>query len=113
MLRLWHNARCSKSRAALKILESAGVEFEVFNYLSTSPDRDEIGKVLQKLGIPAHELVRTCEPEWRITGLSLESPEDPIQRALAAYPILIQRPILEAGDRAIIGRPPERVRELL
>ena len=113
MLRLWHNARCSKSRTALKILEDAKAEFEVFNYLSSPPNLDEIGAILKKLRLPACDIVRTDEPEWRITGLSLASSESAIQRALVAYPILIQRPILENETRAVIGRPPERIRELL
>ncbi|MEM7210406.1 MAG: ArsC/Spx/MgsR family protein, partial [Pseudomonadota bacterium] len=103
----------SKSRAALQILEGAKTEFEVFNYLSRPPSIDQIKGVLRKLGISAIELVRTSEPEWRITGLQASSSESAIQRALAAYPILIQRPILETETRAVIGRPPERVRELL
>ena len=113
MLLLWHNPRCSKSRAALTLLENAGADFEVCNYLRTPPNGDRVDAVLEKLGLPVLDLVRTNEPEWRITGLSSDSPAMAIRKALITYPILIQRPILEAEDRAVIGRPPERVLELL
>ena len=113
MLRLWHNPRCSKSRATLKLLESAKADFEVFPYINTPPDGERLDAVLAKLDVPILELLRTNEPEWRITGLSVESPAPAIRRAMITYPILIQRPILEAEDRAVIGRPPERVLELL
>lgn len=113
MLLLWHNPRCSKSRAALALLETAKADFEVFLYIHTPPDSARLDGVLKKLGASAIDLLRTNEPEWRITGLDTDSPEAAIRRALVTYPILIQRPILEAEDRAVIGRPPERILELL
>ena len=113
MLRLWHNPRCSKSRAALELLEDAKADFELFHYVLTPPNGARLDVLLEKLDIPILELIRMNEPEWRITGLTKESPEAAIRKALLTYPILIQRPILEAEDRAVIGRPPERVLELL
>ena len=113
MLWLWHNARCSKCRAVLQLLESARADFEIYHYLTAPPDGDRLDALLEKLGIPIVDVLRTNEPEWRITGLSPESPTSAIRKAMITYPILIQHPILEAPDRAVIGRPPERVRELL
>ena len=113
MLRLWHNSRCSKSRAALQLLENAKVEFEVFHYLMTPPNGERMDGVIEKLGIPIIEAVRLNEPEWRITGLDVSSPAVAIRRAIISYPILIQRPILETDDAAVIGRPPERILELI
>ncbi len=113
MLQLWHNSRCSKPRAALKLLEAAKVEFEVFHYLMTPANGEKLDALIKKLGIPIIEAVRLNEPEWRITGLEVSSPADAIRRAMVSYPILIQRPILETDDAAVIGRPPERILELL
>lgn len=113
MLRLWYNPRCSKSREALVLLEKSTAEFEVFDYLRTPPDAQSLDGVLDKLGMQARELVRMGEPEWRITGLQENSPDMAIRQALIAFPVLIQRPILEAEDSAVICRPPERVLELL
>ena len=113
MLQLWHNPRCSKSRAALRLLENAKAEFEVYHYLMTPPNGARLDRLLGKLKQPITEVLRTNEPEWRITGLDLESPDLAIRRAMTSYPILIQRPILEADDAAVIGRPPERILELL
>ncbi len=113
MLQLWHNPRCSKSRAALKLLENAKAEFEVFHYLMTPPNGARLDAVIEKLGIPMIEAVRLKEPEWRITGLDENSPAAAVRRAMISYPILIQRPILETEDAAVIGRPPERILELL
>lgn len=113
MMRLWHNPRCSKSRTAIKLLEDAKADFEVYLYLARAPRIEEIDALIDKLGTTAAQLLRTGEPEWRVTGLSLESAETAIRRAMAAFPILIQRPILETGDRAVVGRPPERVLDLL
>ena len=113
MLRLWHNPRCSKSRAALDLLETAKADFEIFHFVSTPPNSTRLDKILEKLGITAIDLLRTGEPEWRITGLNTDSPEAALRRAMITYPILIERPILEAEDRAVVGRPPERILELL
>lgn len=113
MLLLWHNPRCSKSRAALDLLETAKADFEIFLYTRTPPNSARLDELLEKLGISGFELLRTNEPEWRITGLDADSSEMSLRRALITYPVLIQRPILETDDRAVIGRPPERILELL
>lgn len=113
MLRIWHNPRCSKSRATLSLLEQQGHEPEVFRYLDTPPDNATLQAVLGKLQMAPANLLRRGEAAWKEAGLSLDSPEDEIRSLMTANPILIERPIVETADRAAIGRPPEAVLEIL
>jgi arsenate reductase len=111
---LYHNPRCSKSRAALALLEERGEKIEVVRYLDTPPSEAELAAVLKKLAIPARKLVRTKEPLYKQLGL--DDPtlcERDLVRALAANPVLIERPIAIRGNKAIVGRPPEKVLEIL
>lgn len=108
-MRLWHNPRCSKSRHALALLEEAGHAPEIYLYLQDPADRDALSTVLVKLGIPAASLVRTGQSEWAATGLTPDSAEADIVQAMIDHPILIERPILETPDKAVIGRPPDAV----
>lgn len=109
---LYHNPRCSKSRAALALLTDRGADIELVEYLKTPPSRTALAALLSKLDQPAIAMVRTDEPEFRpYAGRTLSDAE--VLDALAENPRLLQRPIAEAGDRARIGRPPERVLELL
>ena len=114
MLRLWHNPRCSKSREALKLLEDRGADVEVFRYLDTPPDAAMLDALLGKLGVPAAgAIVRRGEKAWKESGLATDGPEPDIRAAMLAHPILIESPILETDDQAVVGRPPETVLELL
>lgn len=111
---IWHNPRCSKSRAALELLRSRGVEPHVVLYLDSPPSSERIEQVLELLGIEPRELMRKTEPEYR--NLALGEPalaRHSLVKALAEHPILIERPIVIANERAVVGRPPERVLELL
>lgn len=111
---LYHNPRCSKSRGALELLQQRGIEPEIVRYLDTPPDAGTLRGLVQRLGIPPRDLLRTGEEEY--TSLGLADPtldDDAIIAAMAANPRLIERPILDRGDRAVIGRPPERVLELV
>lgn len=110
---LYHNPRCSKSRAALALLQERGVEPEVVLYLQTPPSIDELKRLLGRLGLSAAELVRSKEGAYRDAGLGKQSSEAELLQAMAWEPKLIERPILVRGDRAVIGRPPEKVLELL
>src|SRR6056297_1629483 len=112
-LTIYHNPRCSKSREALALLQENGVSPEIVLYLDTPPGTAELRQLLARLGIPAIELVRRNEEEYRSAGLSTASSEAGIIAAIAAHPRLLQRPIVVRGDRAIIGRPPENVLDLL
>lgn len=113
-LTLYHNPRCSKSRGALELLEARGLTPTIIRYLETPPDAAQLRDLLGKLGIGARELLRNGEEEYKAlnladTGLS----DEQLIAAMAAHPKLIERPILVVGDKAVIGRPPERVLEIL
>jgi arsenate reductase (glutaredoxin) len=111
---LWHNPRCSKSRAALDLLRARGIEPSVREYLKDPPDRDELEAVANALGGPVKAMMRTGEPEY--AELDLDAPgviDAALFAAMAGHPRLIERPVLIRGERAVIGRPPERVLELL
>ena len=109
--RIYHNPRCSKSRATLALLTERAVELTVVDYLETPPSKSELRELARKLGAPALTLVRVDEPEFRAhTGRVLS--DDEIFALLVAHPRLLQRPIVEVGAKARIGRPPECVLEL-
>ena len=113
-IRIFHNPRCSKSRATLAALQERGIEPEITLYLESPPDADEIRSILQKLGLTARELMRKGEAEYREQGLADESlTEDELIAAMVASPRLIERPIVFANGRAAIGRPLEAVIEIL
>jgi arsenate reductase len=113
-IRIFHNPRCSKSRATLALLQERGIEPEITLYLESPPDADELRSILQKLGLTARELMRKGEAEYREQGLADESlTEDELIAAMVASPRLIERPIVLANGRAAIGRPLESVIEIL
>ena len=108
-LTLYHNPRCSKSRGALELLEARGLTPTVVRYLETPLDAAQIQSLLGKLGISARQLLRTGEDEYKTLNLADSSlSEAQLIAAIAAHPKLMERPILEVGDKAIIGRPPEK-----
>lgn len=113
-MEFWHNPRCSKSRQALAILRDKGIEPAVRLYLDQAPDAAEIKAVIAALGLDtAHDLIRTGEPDYNAAGLSRDTSEAALIAAMAAHPKLIERPVLIHNGRAVIGRPPERVLELV
>ena len=109
MIRIYHNSRCSKSRATLALLE--GREVEVMNYLDTPPDAAELKQLLKLLGIPVRQLLRTNEAVYHELGLADPALGD--DAAMVAHPILIERPIVVANGKAAIGRPPAAVLAIL
>lgn len=114
-LTIWHNQRCSKSRAAVGILTEAGVAFEERRYLDAPPTPEELDDVLTALGKEPWEVARTGESVAKELGLrDLPHDRDRWIEVMVANPILIERPIVVTADgRAVIGRPPEAVRDLL
>lgn len=110
---IYHNPRCTKSRQTLALLDERGIEPQVVEYLKTPPSEPEVRTLIKKLGIAPHDLLRSKEKEYREAGLSKESSEDEIVRAIVAHPILLERPIVVKGKRAAIGRPPESVLKTL
>ena len=112
-MEIWHNPRCTKSRQALALLQERGVEPEVVRYLDTRPDRAQLEAVLAKLGTDdPRAIVRKGEAVYRELGLATAD-RDTLLDAMAAHPVLIERPIVISGDRAVVGRPTENVLDLL
>jgi arsenate reductase len=110
---IYHNPRCSKSRNTLALLEEHGVSPRVVLYLDTPPDAALIRQLLAKLGCSAAQLVRRGEADYKACGLGAASSEEEIIEAMTSHPKLIERPIVVAGERAVVGRPPENVLGLL
>jgi arsenate reductase len=113
-IEIWHNPRCSKSRAALELLTAKGLAPRVVQYLEDPPTSERLEEVLTMLGLAPRELMRKGEAQYRELGL-----DDPtldratLIRAMVEHPILIERPIAIANGRAVVGRPPERVLDVL
>lgn len=113
-MHLFHNPNCSKSRAALALLQERGIEPEIVAYLDQPPTADELRSLIGKLGIRPRDLLRTGEPAYAQLGLADETlGDDVLIDAMASHSRLIERPILVKDGRAVIGRPPERLLELL
>ncbi len=106
---IFHNPRCSKSRAAMATLEDAGAEAEVVRYLDTPPDRATLESIVAKLEDPVESLVRKGDAKSNGVALPDLTDSDAVVELLVAHPELMERPVLVKGDRAIIGRPTERV----
>lgn len=114
MIEFWHNPRCSKSREALALLRDRGVAVQERRYLEIPPSLKEIAQVRAALGQPrVIDMMRTGEKLFRDLGLDRDASDDALMQAMADHPILIERPVAIAGARAVIGRPPERVLELI
>ena len=111
---IYHNPRCSKSRATLELLESRGIDVSVIEYLKEPPDDIELRQLIDLLGISARELLRTGEAPYKELNLADPSKtEDEIIAAILEHPILMERPIVTTASKARIGRPPEAVLEIL
>jgi arsenate reductase len=114
MVTIYHNPRCSKSRQTLELLRARGIEPQVIHYLDTPPDAATLERLLQLLGLEPRELMRRKEAEY--AELGLDDPaltREQLIAAMAAHPRLIERPIVVAGGKAALGRPPESVLTLL
>lgn len=113
-LRVYHNARCSKSRSACQLLEERGLGFEVVEYLKTPPSRDELQRIAAATGEPLRALLRTKQPEYLEQGLDdPQLSDDQLLDAMLTTPVLINRPIVVSAKGARLGRPLERVLEVL
>ncbi len=111
---IYHNPRCSKSRQTLALLQDRGIEPEIIEYLKTPPARQELKDILGKLGLSPRDLMRKKEAPYREQGLdNPDLSDDQLIDAMLAHPVLIERPIVLADDRAAIGRPPESVLDIL
>lgn len=110
---VWFNPNCSKCRGARDLLDAEGITCELVRYLDEAPSRAELERVMGLLGIDdPRAMMRTGEAVYKEEGLA-EASSDELLDAMVKHPILIERPIIIRGDRAVIGRPPERALELL
>tara|TARA_B100000886_G_C20264908_1_gene424525 strand:+ start:340 stop:687 length:348 start_codon:yes stop_codon:yes gene_type:complete len=109
---IWHNPRCSKSRATLALLSEKNISVEERRYLEDIPSKDDLEMVIDYLKITAWDLLRRNEAVFAESGLTKESEPAEIIESMIEHPILIERPIVIHNGRAIIGRPPENVRSL-
>ena len=112
-LTIFHNPRCSKSRAAMSTLEDAGTDAEVVRYLDTPPDRSTLESIVAKLEDPVGSLVRTGDAKQAGVEVPDLTDAGAVVDLLLAHPELMERPVLVKGERAIIGRPTERVAPFL
>ncbi len=113
-IKIFHNPRCSKSRQTMQLIESIGLVPEVIEYLKQPPGYDELVEVLDLLGMEPRELMRTGEKAYQENNLDDRGlSRDDLINAMIENPILIERPIVIHGGKAIIGRPPEKVRDIL
>ena len=111
---IYHNPKCAKSRATLKLLETRGIEPIIIDYLKTPPSKTELAGLVKLLGIDPRALLRTKEPEYKQAGLADPKLSDSaILQAMIKYPKLIERPIVVTGRKAALGRPPENVLKIL
>lgn len=113
MIKIYHNPRCGKSREGLDLVEKSGKEFEIVKYLTDVPSREELQSILKKLGITPIELVRQKEELWVKNFKGKEWSDEEIINIMIENPILIERPIVINGNKAVIGRPPEKILDIL
>jgi arsenate reductase len=110
---LWFDARCSASKRAAELLRERGVEPVLRRFLEEPPTADEVSALLARLGVPPQAVARKDADEYQALRLSDRTPDDELVQAIAQHPRILERPILVAGERAVVGRPPERVLELV
>jgi arsenate reductase len=110
---IWHNPRCSKSREALRLLEDEGIAPDIVRYLDEAPSEAQLRDLLKMLGIGARDLMRTKEALYKELGLKDVTDETALIKAMAEHPKLIERPVVIKNGKAVIGRPPETVVDLV
>jgi len=113
MIKIYHNNRCSKSRLGLQLLEDSGKEFEIIKYIENTPSYNELNEIIGLLGISPLQLVRKGESIWKENFKGKNLSDQEIVLAMSKHPKLIERPIVINGNKAIIGRPPETILEII
>lgn len=113
-VRIFHNPRCSKCRQSMQLLDDRGIKTEVVEYLKQPPTASELREVLELLALEPRELMRKHESPYKELGLNDNSiGNDELILAMIENPILIERPIIIHGKKAVIGRPPEKILDIL
>lgn len=113
MIQILHNPRCGKSREGLAILEESGKEYEVIKYLENSPSRKDLNEIITKLNIEPLQLVRQNETIWKEEFKNKNLTNEEIIDAMVLHPILIERPIVINGNKAVVGRPPADISTII
>ncbi|ENG5660727.1 conserved hypothetical protein [Flavobacterium psychrophilum] len=113
MITIYHNSRCSKSREGVCFLENTKEDFQIINYIENIPTKDQLKELLRKLNMTPIELVRKKETIWLSDYKNKNLSNDQIIQAMIDNPKLIERPIVVNGDKAVIARPTERIKEIL
>ena len=113
MIQIYHNSRCGKSRECLAFFEDSGKEFEIIKYLDDVPTFDELKAIIKKLDLKPIELVRRKEKIWIENFKDKTMSDDEIIQSMISNPILIERPIVINGDKAVIARPLEKAAAIL
>ncbi|GAA4282010.1 arsenate reductase (glutaredoxin) [Gaetbulibacter aestuarii] len=113
MITIYHNNRCRKSREGLAILEDSGKPYKVIKYLEDTPSPEELSGIINLLGIKPIELIRTNEAIWKSDYKGKELSDSEIIEAMVQHPKLIERPIVINGNKAVVGRPPEKISDIL
>lgn len=113
MVKIYHNPRCSKSRQGKEILENSNCEFEIINYLEKPPTIAELKNLIQLLNISPIQLIRKGESVWKENYKGKTLTDAQIVEAMATHPKLIERPIVVNGNKAVIGRPPMLIKDLI
>ena len=113
MIIIYHNPRCSKSRETLEILETKKADYKVIKYMDIPLSAEKLGKIIKILKISPEELVRKNEKIWKENFKDLEFTDVELIQVMAKYPQLIERPIVINGDKAVIGRPPKRILDII
>jgi arsenate reductase len=112
-MKIYHNPRCSKSRQTLQLIQDKGVEVEIIEYLKDIPTKEELKVILSKLGVNAEDILRKGETDFKENYKGETLSNDEWIDAMIQYPKLIERPIVIKDNKAVLGRPPENVLELL
>ena len=113
MITIYHNTRCRKSRETLNLIKESGKEVSIVEYLKNPPDPEEIREIVTKLNMPVEKLIRKNEALYKEQYKGKDLSEEDWYKVLAENPILIERPIVIKGSKAVMGRPPENVKVLL
>lgn len=113
MVQIYHNPRCSKSREGVQILESSGLEFEIHDYMKNPLSKEELKDIVEKLKIAPIDLVRKKESIWIENYKGKDLTDEEIIQAMVENPRLIERPIVVNGSKAIVGRPPQLIKDIL
>ena len=113
MIKIYHNNRCSKSRCGLEIIENSGKQFEIIKYLENTPSEEELKEIIDLLNISPIDLVRKNEQIWKDNFKGKELSDTEVIKVMVGNPKLIERPIIINGNKAVIGRPPEKILEII